>query len=256
MKRLVALLSVLILVWPVVASADAGPVVPCGADEPAPYPAFAAQPNVRSWRTGDIDAGWAPAACLGWASQRFTVLTALAGSFHFDGSADDLLARFGAQSAWRGMEYWSVTAGRRDTLIADAAALDSSNRQQRRADFTILELKSGADLYFMQEYNRSSGAVTYRMRVRAIDPDRLVVTIENTSAVSFLVFTLFDPGDLQSAYIFVKRAPAVWGYYSLSRAREGAAMIGNHAASYRNRATAIYRYLAGIPGDWKRPLAH
>ncbi|MEA2781147.1 MAG: hypothetical protein QOK29_2691 [Rhodospirillaceae bacterium] len=254
-RRLGALLALLILIWPAIAYSKTGPVAPCGSDRPRPYPAFADSPNARNWRAGDIATDWAPAACIGWASQRFTVLTALAGHFRFDGSVDDLLARFGAQSAWDGIMYWSATDGRWETLITDAAALDSSNPQQRRTDFTLPELKSGADLYFLQKDNRSSDAVTYRMRVTAVEPNRLVVTIENVSAVSLFIFTLFDPGDLESTYIFERLAPTDWGYYSLSGAREGAAVIGNHDASYVNRAAAIYRHLIGIPGDQEPPLA-
>ena len=254
-RQLAALLALLILVWPADAHSERGPIAPCGSDAPAPYPAFADPPNARSLRAGDIATGWVPATCIGWASQRFTVLTALAGQFRFDGSVDDLLLRFGAQSAWRGIRYWSITDGRWDTLITDAAALDSSNHRQRRTDFTLPELKSGADLYFLQKDNRSSDAVIYRMRVTAVEPNRLVVTIENASAVSVFIFTLFDPGDLESTYIFEKLRPTDWGYYSLSGVREAAAVIGNHEASYLNRAAAIYRHLLGIPGDQEPPLA-
>jgi hypothetical protein len=193
---------------------------------------------------------------VAWASQRFTVLTALAGSFRFAGTADDLLLRFGALSAWRGIQYWSVTDGRWDTLIADATALEGSSPARRRSDFTLRELKSGANLYFLQRDNRSADAVIYRMRVEAIDTDRLIVSVENVSAVSVFIFTAFDAGDLKSTYVFERLSSAVWGYYSLSGAREGLALIGNHDSSYLNRALAIYRHLAGIPGNQEPPLVH
>jgi hypothetical protein len=195
-----------------------------------------------------------PAGCIGWAASHFTVLTAIAAYFQFDGSIDDLLARFGAVSGWRGIIYWSVTDGRWDTLITDAAALDGPNHQQRRADFTLSELKAGTDLYFMQKDNRSLGAVVYRMRVTAMEPTSLIVTIDNVSAVSLFVFTLFDPGDLESTYIFRRVSSKSWGFYSLSGVREGRAVIGNHEASYLNRAAALYRHLVGIPGDQEPPL--
>lgn len=254
-RRLWVLFALLVLVWPLAAHSQNGPVAPCGLDEQAPYPPFTDPPSARNWRAGDLPPGWVPASCIAWAAQRFTVLTALAAHFRFAGSADDLLARFGAQSAWRGVRYWSVTDGRWDTLIADAAALESADRRRRRADFTLPELKSGADLYFLQQDNRSSDAVVYRMRVGAIDSGRLVVTIENVSAVSLLIFTLFDSGDLESTYVFKKLGPEDWGYFSLSGAREGAAVIGNYEASYLNRAAAIYRHLVGIPGDQEPPMA-
>lgn len=251
---LVALFGLLILVWPAFARSENDPVAPCGSDGLRPYPAFAETPNARIWRAGEIAPDWAPADCIGWAADGFTVLTAIAGYFHFDGSTDDLLARFGALSAWRGIIYWSVTDDRWEKLIADATALDSSNLKQRRPDFTLAELKSGADLYFLQKDNRSLDRVIYRMRVIAIEPGRLVVTIENVSAVSLFVFTVFDPGDLESTYIFGKISPTSWGFYSLSGVRERTAVIGNHEDSYLNRAAAIYRHLVGIPGDQGPPL--
>jgi len=253
-RRPLALFAVLILAWPALARSESGPIAPCGSDGPSPYPAFAEPPNARIWRAGEIAPDWAPADCIGWAADSFTVLTAIAGNFRFDGSIDDLLARFGALSKWRGITYWSVTDGSWQTLIADAAALDGSNHQQRRADFTLPELKSGSELYFLQKDNRSADPVIYRMRVTAIEPNRLVVAIENVSAVSLFVFTLFYPGDLKSTYIFKKVSQAGWGFYSLSGVRESAAVIGNHEASYLNRAAAIYRHLVGISGDQEPPL--
>jgi hypothetical protein len=253
-RRLLPLFALLVLTWPALARAESGPIAPCGSDGPAPYPSFAESPNARIWRAGEIAPGWAPEDCIGWADDSFTVITAIAGYFRFDGSVDDLLARFGALSKWRGIIYWSVTDGRWATLITDAAALNSSSHKQRRPDFTLSELKSGADLYFLQKDNRSSRPIIYRMRMTAIEPNRLVVTIENVSAVTLFVFTLFDPGDLESTYIFKKISPTNWGFYSLSGVRERAAVIGNHEASYLSRTAAIYRHLVGIPGNQEPPL--
>jgi hypothetical protein len=254
-RRVGALMAALVVAGPVAANPDSGPIAPCGPNSAAPYPAFAEAPNVRNWRAGDIPAGWAPAACIGWASQRFTVLTALAGRFRFRGGIDDLVARFGAQSAWRGIRYWSVLDKTWNTLITDASALTGGRDGQRRPDFSVAEMKSGAELYFLQQDNRSSNPVVYRMRVTEAEPTRMVVTMENVTAVSLLLFTLFGPGDLQSTYVFEQLAPDTWGYYSLSGARESYAVIGDQDASYVNRAAAIYRHLIGIPGDQGPPLA-
>lgn len=253
-KWLGVMLAVVVLGWPAFARADDGPIAPCGSHASAPNPPFIDSGTARSWSSSELPAGWAPADCIGWASSRFTRLTAVAATFDFAGTVDDLVAKFGAQSAWRGIKYWSVSDGRWDTLITDAVALDGADQQRRRGDFTASELKPGADLYFLQVDNRSSDPVTYRMRVTAIEPDRLVVTTENVSAISLLFLTLFEPGALKSTYVFVRLAPGKWGYYNLSGAREGAAVIGNHAASYLNRAAAIYRHLVGLADDNKPPL--
>ena len=231
-----------------------GPLAPCEPSFPA-YPVFANPPQAQNWHHGELGPGWSPPACVSWAAEPFTVLTALAGRFDFAGSADDLLLRFGAFSAWRGMLYWSVTDKRYQTLVTDAAALSGPDSSLHRPDYTLGELRSGADLYFMQQDNRSSDAVVYRLRVLAIDSDRLVVNVENVNSVSVFIFTAFDPGDLKATYIFTRLSPTSWGYYSLSGAREGAALLGSHGSSYLNRALAIYRHLAGIPGDQGAPLA-
>jgi hypothetical protein len=243
-----------LLLWPTSALADGGPLPPCEAGASATYPTFGNPPNVRNWRAGDLSMDWKPPACVAWASQHFTLLTAIAASFEFAGQADDLLARFGALSAWRGTRYWSITDHRWETLIIDSAAVDAANRK-RRVDFSSAELKAGRAFYFVQQDNRSSGEVTYRMRVDAAGSDRIVITIDNVSTVSLLVFSLFEPGDLESTYIIRRLSPTSWGYYSLSGVRESGFLPGGQVASHVNRAAAIYRHIVGMPSDQDPPLA-
>ena len=250
-----ALVLVALLAPTAIAAAPGGPVAPCGPTQSPSVPQFGDPPNAGNWHPADLASSWVPAPCTNWAAARFTVLTALAGRFAFAGSADDLLLRFGAFSAWRGIQYWSVTDGRWNTLVVDASALEGPSAARRRSDFTLGELKSGLDLYFMQEDNRSSDKVVYRMKVQAVDAGRLIITVENESAVFQFIFTIFDVGDIKSTYVFERLSPAIWGYYSLSGVREGLALIGNHDSSYLNRSLAIYRHLAGIPGNLEPPLA-
>ena len=116
--------------------------------------------------------------------------------------------------------------------------------------------RGGADLYFAQDDNRSSGDVVYRLRVRKIAPDRLVVEMENVGAVRFLLIPLAGPGDLQSLYFFERRSPDAWGCYSLMRTGAGVnPLTEGHAASYVNRAVALFRHLAGLPADQEPPAA-
>jgi hypothetical protein len=243
------------LLTPTAIAAPGGPIAPCGPAGSLSVPQFGDPPNARNWHPADLASGWLPSPCTAWAAERFTVLTALAGRFPFAGSADDLLLRFGTFSAWRGIQYWSVTDGSWNTLVVDASALEGPSAARRRSDFTLSELKSGLDLYFMQEDNRSSDKVVYRMKVQAIDSGRLIITVENASAAFQFIFTIFDVGDIRSTYVFERLSPAIWGYYSLSGVREGLALIGNHDSSYLNRSLAIYRHLAGIPGNLEPPLA-
>src|SRR4029077_3607011 len=144
------------------------------------------------------------------------VLVAVAGSFPFEGSADALLARFGAVSALKGLKYWSVTESGWRILITGATALEGPEVSRPRSDFNLAEMRSGANLYFAQSENRAGGDVVYRMRVQDFGPNRLVVRIENVSPVSRYLVTLFNPGDLTSVHFLERRGPGVWGYYSLA----------------------------------------
>ena len=103
---IVALVTALALGRTAEASSASGPVPPCAASTEAPYPDFADPPTARSWEERDLPPGRTPLPCLGWQHPRFTLLTALAGKFLFKGTAEELLAKFDAQSAWRGVLYW------------------------------------------------------------------------------------------------------------------------------------------------------
>lgn len=252
---LAAVLAALVMVRAPEARSEIGPVVPCGAAAEAAYPDFADPPNARNWHARDLAGAWTPPDCVGWGDPRFTLLTALAGRFHFDGTVEELLAKFGAQSAWRGIRYWSTTDRRWEVLIEDAAALEAADPERRRPDFALPELESGKELLFLQADNRSSGPVVYRMRILDIEPDHLVVAIENVSTVWLFIFPIYNPGDLQSTYIIRNIASGIWGYYSLTGARERSVLTRGNDASYLNRAAAIYRHLIGVPGDRDPPIA-
>ena len=197
------------------------------------------------WTSSELGS-WTPPACTGFTAKGDGVLVAVAGSFSFTGSADDLLARFGAISALKGLKYWSVTEGGWRTLITKAAALEGANVDRPRSDFTLAEMRSGADLYFAQSENRAGGDVVYRLRVRDFGPNRFVVAIANASPVSRYLVTLFNPGDLASVHFLERRGPGVWGYYGLAWA--GDSLVSRLAvpeASYVNRALALYRHFLG-----------
>jgi hypothetical protein len=197
------------------------------------------------WTSGALGS-WTPPACAGFTTKGDGVLVAVAGSFPFTGSADALLARFGAVSALKGLKYWSVTEGGWRTLITKATALEGPYVDRPRSDFTLAEMRSGTDLYFAQAENRAGGDVVYRMRVQDFGPNRIVVAIENASPVSRYLVTLFNPGDLISVHFLERRGPGVWGYYGLAWA--GDSLVSRLAvpeASYVNRALALYRHFLG-----------
>jgi len=241
------LLAIAVLLCSAVScAAGQGPQPPCAGVELVPgYAAPGAPPNSHVWTSAELGS-WTPPACAGVTAKGDGVLVAVAGSFPFTGSADDLLARFGAVSSLKGLKYWSVTEVGWRTLITKAAALEGPNLDRPRSDFTLAEMRSGTDLYFTQTENRAGGDVVYRMRVRDFGPDRFVVAIDNVSPVSRYLVTLFNPGDLASVHFLERRGPRVWGYYGLAWA--GDSLVSRLAvpeASYVNRALALYRHFLG-----------
>jgi hypothetical protein len=241
-----------LLLWSGPTWADGGPQAPCSLEAVPAFPALGMAPAVQSWAPSDLPAGWVPPACAGWGERKPALLTALSGRFQHDGTVDDLLARFAAVSAWRGIRYWSVTDHRWEILITDAAALAGQDPSRRRADFTSADMQVDADLYFLNRDNRSSAPVVYRMRVEQRTPTQVVLTIGNVGTVWWFVLPIFAPGDLLATYVLKQLSPGVWGYYSLSDVREGV-FGGSHAASYENRAVAIYRHVVGVPTDQEPP---
>ena len=230
-----------------------GPQPPCAGV--APIPSYANPPAVRTWGKADLEP-WTPPACLGWPREPFRLIVALAASFRHDGDADALLARFGAISTKRGLRYWSVTDKAWRVLISDAAALAGPDAHQRRPDFTPDEMKSGADLYFEEDDNRSSGSVVYRLRVLQARRDRIVVETENVTPIRAFFVTLFPPGSLRATYFLERREPDTWGFYGLSSTgAEASALASVSEASYVNRAAALYRHFIGVPADRDPPLA-
>jgi hypothetical protein len=237
------LLAIAILwAWAGAAAAAEIPRPPCGATPFPDYAAIDARPAVFVL-SGDALAAWTPPVCVDWAPKDDGVL---AGRFRSTGTIDELLAHFGAISALKGLQYWSVTDGGWRTLITSASALKGPESGHSRPDFTLAEMRGGHDLYFAQQDNRTSEEVVYRMRVRDLSPDRFVVAIENLTPVRSFMLTLFNPGDLQSVHFVERESPGVFRYYGLAFAAESlASSLALPRASYVNRALALYGHLVG-----------
>jgi len=251
------LLLVFALLWRPTVYAEPTPHPVCGTRTRPLYPVANAPPVVQVWKPQSPATGVTPLTpdCTGLRSRDFALLVELVGSVHSSGSADDLLARFGAISAWRGLRYWSVTDARWHPWITEATALESLHSGQRRADFTVEEMQSGKDLYFAQHDNRFSNNVVYRLRVHDSDAARLAISLENVSSVRLFVLTAFAAGDLQSAFFLERLSPTIWGYYSLSGIRKSPlAAVEAHEKSYVNRIIAMYRHLMHVPTDQDPPL--
>lgn len=232
------------------------PQPPCESAAASPaFPQPGAAPAVATWHAADLT-GWQPASCTGWSAasaDRSKLVIAVAGSFHFDGPLDRLLARVAAISSLRNVQYWSTTDSQWRPLAYDASALSGPDAKSRRADFTAADMPSGASLYYWENDTRS-GEVVMRLAVRVRTADTAVVTTANVTPIRRFLVTLFPPNALQTVLVITHIAPKTWGVYMLSRTSDQSSMLaGGHEASYVNRAVALYRQIAGIRTDQEPP---
>jgi hypothetical protein len=221
---------------------DAQPQPPCNGKEPIPaYAPAGADPAMETWSGLE----WGDSACLDWPASHYRFVIAAAG--RVDASDDDeLRRRLGAISAMKGLRYWSVTESSMQVLVKDAAAL-SGPGGGKRDDFAAREIRAGAELYFVQEDNRSSEPVTYRMRVLDVAAGRVVVDTENVTPIKSFV-TLFPPGAFRAAYLMTRIDARTWGLYAISAATDRASgLVSMGKESYANRARSLFGYFAGRP---------
>ena len=239
------------------AGATAGLPHPCGSAVAPAYPLPGKPPIVKVWHDEDLGhAAWEAPGCVGWSpSSSSKLVLVVAGSFRFDGSSDELVARIGAISTRRTVRFWSVTERTWRPFVIEASALSRLDLRSRRADFRATEMTAGSEHYYWEQQARSGGIV-YRMTVLEHSPARVIVATENLSPVRFLLLTLFDPGALQSVVCVERISLSVWGAFLLIRTGDGtSALAVGRDAPYINRAVAIYRHLAGIPTDGEPPAA-
>jgi hypothetical protein len=234
-----------------------GPQPACGLAGTPAYPSPESAPTIRIWQGKELEQGnWVPPGCTSWpADSRSRLIVTLSGSFHFDGPMSALLARVGTISALRSIQYWSTTERKWGPLSNDASALTGPDSKSRRPDFLPSELVKGAELYYWEDDTRTGPAV-YRLRVSESAPERFIVFSENVTPIRRFWFTLFKPGALQSVLVIEHVAPGLFGVSVLNRSGEGAsALTTGHEKSYVNRATALYRQLAGIKTNQEPPAA-
>ena len=248
--RLLALFA--LLTSSVGLAAESAPRAPC--DSP-PVPAYApvdTPPAVAAQLSKDGTARVA-APCAAELADGFDAVVVLSGSFRFQGDAKELLERLGALSKLQGLRYWSTTDRSWTQLIPKSHALDKVDKGYKpRADFSAAEMSAGNELFYSQSDNRSKHELTYRMRVTASGPDQIVVQARNITGFKGLVASV-APGDLRTVQFLRRRGKGIWDYYLVSAIRK--TVIGTREASLINRASALYRYVAGQRIDAEPPLA-
>jgi hypothetical protein len=234
-----------------------GPVPPCAGDTVFPVPAaIGPTPAVEVWYGAELGRPWQPPECLGWQPMNTAIAVAAAGRFRDSGGADAVFARFTKISRLTSMRYWSVTRQIWRQLVPAAHALTGPDPAARREDFLPGELAAGDRYYYWQNENSPAGDVVYRVEIRALSPDRIVLAVENALPVRFLLLPLFEKGEYQFLYFLEREDGDQWRYYSLLRAADSMGVSGeDHEASFINRAVAAFRHVSGIAGDAAPPVA-
>lgn len=218
----------------------AQPQPPCG--QGGPEPVFAAPggpPAARTWSESEL-ARWSPPACLGWTG-RTRMAGAVAGEFAFAGSLDALLDRVGDFSRYRSISYWSTTRGRWEALVGDAGLVGGPNGAR---DLHGRDFQRGARFDYFEESR--AGRTTHTLAVLERSADRIVVAMENKTALRLGPLSIFDPGALQTVLFLDRRDGGRWAFYEVVRAGEGASSLAlNSPGSYLNRMMAFFAFLSG-----------
>jgi hypothetical protein len=225
----------------------AGPDPPCGPGTHADYAALNETPRIQTWERGD----WTPPPCTNWTDSRYTTLVTVAGRLR----SDVPLARVGAITSLKGVQYWSTTHQRWQTLITGAFAITALKDGKRRSDFAPAELTSGQRHYFEQE-DTLSGKGIYELQVLESTPDRIVYSVRNLTTLRYLMLPVFHPGDVETVYFLDRESKDIWRYYNIAKIGPNAnALAAGHVNSAVNRAVAYYRHLAGIETNQNPPAA-
>ena len=89
-----------------------------------------------------------------------------------------------------------------------------------------------------------------------MNANRLVISIDNVSAVKAFLLTLVRPRRTTvRASMLDRLAPGRWRINSLTSINCGVVsrLGGDHTASFVNRAVALYRHIANIPTHLEPP---
>jgi hypothetical protein len=238
-RPLTPLLLGLALALPTLAYAADPPSPPCGSAIEPPLAAAGGPPSKQSWNESELR-GWQPPACLGWRGARSRMVAALSAEISSRETLGELLDRLGAFSAYPSIPYWSVARGAWQPLVNRAGLLGGGGDLYGNA------FHSGATYGYFEE--SGSRHTTFRLHVLERSDQRAVIEIENTSAISWTLLPLFDPGSLQSTLFLERIGPDRWAWYHALRAGDGASLLAaNGTESALNHMTALHRYVTQKP---------
>ena len=95
----------------------------------------------------------------------------------------------------------------------------------------------------------SVNSIVYRMEVIERTSDRLTVALENAVALRVLGIPMVKEGAGQFLFAFERESGNVWRSFVLVRVGSLLNVLARPPMDqYANRAIALYRYFAGMPG--------
>jgi len=210
--------------------------------------------TVTVWYTNKLENPWQAPLCMNWPQAPFSLLLAASGNFEFGGSSTKLATRIGRISAFNTIQYWSVTKKRWRPLILDATALSFTDIDTARGDFSEEELTEGRTYYFQQTENTPAGKIIYQAKILELSKSKLRVQMFNLQPINRFSIEWIKTGEYQSYYEFTKLDGVRWHYFYALRSNAKSWMpIEKYESSYKNRAVALFRFIAGIKTDLQPP---
>lgn len=235
-------------------------VPPCSGKSAVQVPESGAGPLVQVWRQRELQE-WQPMDCYGFGRLEVNMLAVTLGRFRAPGGVASIAERLAKVSALTTIWYYPDDDDGWQPLFTAAAALGEeplgiSDRAGGRSDFDAGDLQAGRSIRYSLSENSLLRPAVYRLTIRERTADRLVYTIVNESELRALFMRVTDPGEMRQLYVLQRDGddPAgdVWRYSSFVEARTHLGAFLLPPSSYRSRALAYYRYVAGIPTDLER----
>jgi hypothetical protein len=211
-------------------------------------------PTVDLWQPSGDDL-WQPPSCIPWVVKPARVVVTTLGRFQHTGNVDEILKRFADVSDMTSIQYWSVTKQKWKPLFKQSHALDPEENTQRD-NFQLQELMPGHHVQVQQTEAYLPAPLTLDWQILERTPDRLVITMTNTSDVKWMFSRVIAKGNYEFFYLLERETGSTWRFYNVSRLTGGnivLSLLPNE--SYINRAAAIFRYVAGYPTDIEPPVA-
>jgi hypothetical protein len=167
-----------------------------------------------------------------------------------------ILRRLVSTAGLRQIRYWSFSRKQWRGLFAHVDTLSGPNRNLKRNDLGLDEIRTGQDYFMWQKEDSIASGMILRSRFEHLAENRVIFKQVNLSESHILWTKILAPDEFETIYFLDHESGDVWRYYSLTRFGAAARPLSDASlASVINRSVAIYRYLAGIPTDREPPAA-